>query len=253
MSCSPQTAFGAHDWGSAPELYGPRHDYREALILRRLLPRLPGPQVLNAGAGAGSLTHRLLRAGCAVTSIDASGELCRRLAAELAGTAAGARVLRCDVVDTGLPDRAFDGVVCAEVLEHLADDRAALTELARVLRPGGLLLVTVPAGPFRYDWVDLWAGHLRRYEPSDLAGKITGAGFGAVEVDGWGFPLSAAYHRWVYRPALRRRLARARGPGGAPPRAARTAVRAALELDSLFLGRTRGALGLIATARRAGS
>ena len=54
---------GSHDWGDAPELFGPRHDYREALIMRRLLPALPGPEVLNAGAGAGSLTLRLVNAG----------------------------------------------------------------------------------------------------------------------------------------------------------------------------------------------
>ena len=244
---------GRHDWGSAPELYGPRHDYREALVLRRLLPILPGPDVLNAGAGAGSLTHRLLEAGCTVTSIDASAELCRRLAAELAETAGAGPVHERDVTDTGLPAGAFDGVVCAEVLEHIDDDRAAIGELARVLRPGGLLLVTVPADPFRYDWVDLWAGHRRRYEPADLAQKLSAEGFEGVEVGGWGFPLSAAYHRWVYRPALRRRLGRPGGPGGPPPRAAAVVVRAALEVDSLFLGRTSGALGLIATARRVGT
>ena len=73
MSTSPSASEpGEHDWGDAPELYGPRHDYREALILRRLLPALPGPEVLNAGAGAGTLTLKLVDAGLRVTSVDAS-------------------------------------------------------------------------------------------------------------------------------------------------------------------------------------
>ena len=58
------TTDRVHDWGERPELFGPRHDYREALILRRLLPALPGPAVLNAGAGAGSLTLRLVERAC---------------------------------------------------------------------------------------------------------------------------------------------------------------------------------------------
>src|SRR5690606_13468429 len=64
------TDVTTHDWGDAPELYGPRHDYREALVLRRLLPALPGPRVLNAGAGAGSLTLKMVAAGLQVTSVD---------------------------------------------------------------------------------------------------------------------------------------------------------------------------------------
>ena len=122
---------GSHDWGDAPELYGPRHDYREALVLRRLLPALPGPRVLNAGAGAGTLTLRLVDAGLTVTSVDASAALCGWLERALRerGAAAGNPVVRGDVARLDLPDAAFDAAVCAEVLEHVDDDAAALAEL----------------------------------------------------------------------------------------------------------------------------
>ena len=72
---SPST-ITAHDWGDAPEMFGPRQDFREALVLRRLLPGLPGPAVLNAGSGAGSLTLKLVDAGLSVTSVDARAKLC---------------------------------------------------------------------------------------------------------------------------------------------------------------------------------
>jgi SAM-dependent methyltransferase len=247
---------GPHDWGDAPELFGPRHDYREALIMRRLLPALPGPEVLNAGAGAGTLTVKLVDAGLRVTSVDASPALCEWTRAALRARGAdGGNPVRCgDLARLDLPDAAFDAAVCAEVLEHLDDDRATLSELARVLRPGGLLLVTVPANPDRYDWTDRWAGHRRRYEAPVLEARMRAAGFAAPRVQGWGFPLTGLYHRQVYRRALRRRLEAGggRAAGGPPPRALAWAVRAALEIDSAFVGRRPGYHGLLATARRDG-
>ena len=143
--------------------------------------------------------------------------------------------------------------MCAEVLEHLDDDAAAAAELHRVLRPGGLLVVTVPANPYRYDWTDRWAGHRRRYTVPGLAGLLEDAGFASVEVAGWGFPLTGLYHRQVYRRALRRRLTAGDGRrpvGGAPPRLAARLVRAALEIDTAFGGRRPGYHGLVAMARR---
>lgn len=243
-----------HDWGATPELYGPRHDYRESLVMRRLLPALPGPEVLNAGAGAGSLTLKMIDAGLRVTSTDYSPELCEwtRRALRERGALEANPVIAGDLQRIDLPDAAFDGAVCAEVLEHLDDDRAALGELARVLRPGGLLLVTVPANPYRYDWTDRWAGHRRRYEPEVLRARMEEAGFEDVDVKGWGFPLTGFFHRHVYRRALARRLEAGggRATGGAPPRLASRVVRAALEIDTAFIGRRPGYHGLLATARR---
>ncbi len=244
-----------HDWGATPELFGPRHDYREALVLRRLLPALPGPEVLNAGAGAGSLTLKLVDAGLRVTSTDYSEELCAwtRQALRARGAEEGNPVLQGDLQRLDLPDDAFDAAVCAEVLEHLDDDAAALGELHRVLRPGGLLLVTVPANPYRYDWTDRWAGHRRRYSVEMLAERMAQAGFTDIDVRGWGFPLTGLYHRQVYRRVLKRRLARGGGGaeagGGAPPKLAAKVVRAALEVDTAFGGRRPGWHGLIALAR----
>ena len=247
----------AHEWGSAPELYGPRHDYRESLVTRRIRRFGAGGDALDAGAGAGSMALRLARLGYRVTAVDASPAFVRRLGGVLAAAPGGPhRALPGDLGALPLPGAAVDLAVCGEVLEHLDDDAAGARELARVLRPDGLLVVTVPAGPERFDWVDRWAGHRRRYRPGDLAALLVGAGFRDVRVGGWGFPLTALYHRHVYRPALARRLARARaGDGdaalGSPPAGVRRALRAVLEVDTLFapLAGGRG-MGLIATARR---
>ncbi|HWG98487.1 MAG TPA: class I SAM-dependent methyltransferase [Pilimelia sp.] len=247
----------AHEWGDAPDLYGPRHDYREALIMRRVRRWGPprGAHALDAGAGAGSLALRLARHGHRVTAVDGSPAFVRRLQALLARAPGGPHAaLTGDVGGLPVDDRVADLVVCAEVLEHLDDDAAAARELVRVMRPGALLVVTVPAGPRRFDWTDRWAGHRRRYTARGLRALLEDAGLEDVRVRAWGFPLSGLFHRHVYRPALRRRIdaGGAAAPGGAPHPLVRRAVRALLEFDTPFTGLFPGWMGLIATARRPG-
>jgi SAM-dependent methyltransferase len=244
-----------HEWGSAPDCYGPRHDYRESLMLRQLLPSLPGPRVLNAGCGAGSLSLRMANAGLDVTSVDASEAFVARLAGLMARRHPGRRlpVELADLHALELPDASFDGVTCGEVLEHLDDDRTAMAELARVLAPGGVLVASVPANPWRYDWLDHWAGHRRRYTVEGLDARLREAGFGDVRVTSWGFPLTGVFHRHVYLRVMRRRLeqgADGLGPPGRMARIVSPVLRLAFELDSLFLGRAPGYFGLLAWARR---
>jgi SAM-dependent methyltransferase len=252
--------LGEHQWGSGtgPEFMGPRHDYRESLILRRLRRDVPHGHVLNAGAGAGSLTASLLGRGYRVTSVDMSEpflERLRAITAERGGD--GSEVAWADLTRLPFPDGSFDGVVCGEVLEHIPDDAAAIRELRRVLRPGGVLVATVPANPWRYDWFDQWVGHLRRYTQEGMEGRLRAAGFESMAIEGWGFPVTGLYHRLAYRRLVQRRL-RARGPAaeadagarpGLPARLALGGFRAVLELDSLFIGRYPGYFGLLVTAR----
>jgi SAM-dependent methyltransferase len=239
-----------HGWGDAPDLYGPRHDYREALMLRRFRALCPAGHILNAGCGAGSLTLRLLDAGYRVTSVDASEAFVERVRALVGGRGP---VELADLHSLTFEAGAFDGIVCGEVLEHLDDDRAAIREFARVLRPGGVVVASVPANPWRYDWTDHWAGHRRRYTQEGFAERFAAAGFSDVDVTAYGFPLLGLYHRQVYRRLLRRRLSADGADLGAPTGAMRLVsplVRAAFELDTLFLGRRPGYFGLLVSARR---
>jgi len=75
-----------------------------------------------------------------------------------------------------LPDSSVDALVSANLLEHVPDDRAALAEIFRVLRPGAVAVIVVPAGPELYDYYDRFLHHERRYASRELARKSASVG-----------------------------------------------------------------------------
>jgi SAM-dependent methyltransferase len=120
---------------------------------------------LDLGADNGVLSHLFRAAGGEWTSADLSEKAVASIR-ELVGE----RVLRIDGRRLPFEDASFDLVVVIDMLEHVADDRALVAEIARVLRPGGDLVVNVPhakrwslARPLRNlaGLTDEWHGHLR--------------------------------------------------------------------------------------------
>ncbi|HEX3393823.1 MAG TPA: methyltransferase domain-containing protein [Acidimicrobiales bacterium] len=152
-----------------------------------------GDRVLDLGCGGGRHAFEAHRRGAHVVALDRSaaettgvaGLLgAMRLAGEAPAIALGTAVSG-DAAGLPFPDATFDRVVAAEVLEHLDDDRAAMAELSRVLRPGGTMAVTVPRWfPERVCWAladDYHApavpgGHVRVYRAGQLGGRLRDAG-----------------------------------------------------------------------------
>jgi SAM-dependent methyltransferase len=198
--------------------------------------------VLDAGAGQGTFSARLARLGFAVTSTDVSAA-----AVEVLRTRLGGEVVQADLEALPFAGESFDAVVLGEVLEHVEDDLQGLCEVARVLRPGGLVAASVPANPKLFGPSDVWAGHHRRYTREGLISLVEEAGLSVERCLPWGFPLSALYHRQVYERHLQRR-GTATPTGGQRPLVA--ALGAALQVDRLFVGVERGSLGLLLRARR---
>jgi ubiquinone/menaquinone biosynthesis C-methylase UbiE len=128
-----------------------------------------------------------------------------------------ARLLRADACELPIADRSLDAICSANLLEHVADDRRALREAARVLRPGGRAVIVVPAGPRTYDYYDRFLDHERRYRRGELAAKARTAGFEILEDVYLGsliYPVFWAVktrNRWKFEhltgPALQRRVA----------------------------------------------
>jgi SAM-dependent methyltransferase len=202
-----------------------------------------GDRVLDMGCGGGRHAFEMYRRGADVVAFDQDGD-------ELAGvldlfgamreagevpSGAEADIKQGDALSLPFPDGEFDRVVAAEVLEHIPQDTAAIAELARVLRPGGTLAVTVPRWlPERICWAlsdayhEVEGGHVRIYTRRRLVARLEAAGLVAegsdhvhglhapywwlkcaVGVDDDDHPLVRAYHRllvWdiVSRPVVTR-------------------------------------------------
>jgi len=76
----------------------------------------------------------------------------------------------------------FDQAICSEVLEHLADDRKALQELARVMKPSGQVIITFPHRKFYFAYDDHFVKHLRRYELSEMEDRLQAVGLRPVSI-----------------------------------------------------------------------
>ncbi|MGD0616388.1 MAG: class I SAM-dependent methyltransferase [Bryobacteraceae bacterium] len=113
-------------------------------------------------------------------------------------------LLQFDLSSCPLPDRSFDGLVLLNVLEHINDDRAATHHLQRILKPGGIAVIEVPAGPDLYDVYDQELMHFRRYRMAGLLGMLRTAGFDILERSHLGFVLYPAF--WMTKKRNRRYL-----------------------------------------------
>jgi SAM-dependent methyltransferase len=120
-----------------------------------------------------------------------------------------ARLLQADVCSVPLEDQSVDAAVSANLLEHVPDDRRALSELRRILRPGAPGVLVVPAGPSTYDYYDRFLGHERRYARGELASKALEAGLEVIEDIHLGSVLYPPF--WIVKRRNRRRFAHLQG------------------------------------------
>lgn len=162
-------------------------------FIERALARVPdAATVLEIGAGKGAmavwLASRYDYTGVEPDSVSSASARARL--AKYAG--AGELVASLDEVD---PARKFDVVCAFEVLEHIEDDTAALVLWSTRLRPGGMLVMSMPAFQSRYGAWDEMVGHFRRYEPENITAKLADAGLVDAAAHVYGFPLGTALER----------------------------------------------------------
>lgn len=94
----------------------------------------------------------------------------------------------------------FDLIMAFEVLEHIENDLLAFERIYLMLERGGVFLMSVPAYMSKWQKVDEWAGHYRRYEREELVEKLVATGFKVEEIWGYGFPVTSLLYplRQVY-------------------------------------------------------
>jgi SAM-dependent methyltransferase len=169
---------------------------RRVRLMFQSLGLQPSDRVLDAGCGRGFFMKYVTElAPCRLTGVDLDFEHLEIALNE--NSSRGAGVAQSYIDPLPFADATFDKVIFSEVLEHLPDDRGGLNEVKRVLKPGGLLFLTVPNHnyPFWWDPVNktletlfhthiqngtfagIWANHERLYYPQEIKSLVTLAGF----------------------------------------------------------------------------
>jgi len=158
----------------------------------------PGMNVLDLGAGFGRHAFETARRGASVVAVDLSADEMQATSSVFAALAADGELtapvstacIQGDALQLPFADASFDRVIASEVLEHVPNDLGAMSELHRVLKPGGVLAATVPATiPEQICWwlnSDYHApasvgGHVRIYGRPELDTKLSTTGFEVVD------------------------------------------------------------------------
>ncbi len=157
-----------------------------------LLGLASGDKILDLGCGFGRHAFEAARRGANVVALDAGRDEVEGVAAtfaamveagELTSPGLHTAAVQGDALHLPFPDGTFDRVICSEVLEHIPDDVAAMRELARVLRGGGTMAITVPRfGPEVVNWAlsdayhNVPGGHIRIYRRSVLEARLGSVG-----------------------------------------------------------------------------
>lgn len=155
---------------------------RHEVVYAAIADECAAATVLEAGCGEGYGADLLAGVATRVLALDRDAATVAHVAARYPRVAAA----RADLVALPVPDGIADVVVSLQVIEHLWEQDRFLAECARVLRPGGRLLVSTPNritfSPGRDTPLNPF--HTRELDPDELAGLVAGAGFGAVGVRG---------------------------------------------------------------------
>jgi SAM-dependent methyltransferase len=170
----------------------------------------PGHLVLDAGCGEGRHCFGCLSRGARAIGFDldfaSMRDASKRLRREAAAAGSVGEMVQGDIFRLPFESSTFDRVICSEVMEHVHDYKAAAAELARVVRPGGKVAVTIPTATSEHlylrlgdDYFESPGGHIRIFRPRELAEGLASAGLATRSV---GFAHGFHTPYWVLRSVM---------------------------------------------------
>ena len=147
--------------------------------------KVKNPTIMEIGCSSGHLLEKLSKERPEASLIGA--DIVYTPLLKLAEKLPTIPMLRFDLLNCPLPDNYLDAVILLNVLEHIEDDVAALKQVQRILKPGGVAIIEVPAGPHLYDFYDKELLHFRRYLLDDLIKNVQEIDFDVVTKSHLGF------------------------------------------------------------------
>lgn len=145
-------------------------------LLKRFVKNQENLRILDLGCGTGVISGELAFLGD-VLSVDRSD-----VALKFCQERQLKRLLLSDGTQLGVKTDSFDGMIALDIFEHIEDDRAAFLEAIRVLKPGGCLVLSVPAYRFLWGPHDIALMHHRRYVRHEMKNRLESAGFRVVKI-----------------------------------------------------------------------
>jgi SAM-dependent methyltransferase len=152
----------------------------------------PAGRFVEMGAGTGHMTRLFLERGFTGACHDLGEDSRQMMRRNLAD--AGERMVVVDDLSE-LPPDGFDYLFAFEVLEHIEPDLQVLREWMRYLKPGGRVLLSVPAHARKYGRSDELVGHVRRYEKEQLHRLMHESGIGDIRIVNYGYPVTELTRR----------------------------------------------------------
>ncbi len=161
------------------------------------LPPRDDLTILDCACGRGFyLNMYRYVSGCKLVGVELDDEVIRK-AQRNVGHLPDVTLTRGNIYRLPFPDNSFDGVILSEILEHIDDDVAGLREVRRVVKPGGVVAITVPNANYPFGWdpinktlekvlhrhigrgplAGIWANHVRLYAQDELREAVARAGF----------------------------------------------------------------------------